>query len=160
MTEHPPVNRRTVLVAGATTAGAAALAACGGGSSQPAVAGPGASGGSAATPSGPSTSPTAGATAGAVLLAVSDVPVGGSAAATDAAGKHLVVAQPKAGEFVAFSAVCTHMGCTVAPDGKQLRCPCHGSVYDAFTGAVVSGPAPQPLPPVPVEVKGGEVVEA
>lgn len=160
MPEHLPVNRRTVLVAGAATAGAAALAACGSGSSQPDVAGSGAYGGSAATPSGDGTSPTSGATAGATLLATSDVPVGGSAAATDAAGNDLVVAQPKAGEFVAFSAVCTHMGCTVAPDGKLLRCPCHGSVYDAFTGAVVSGPAPQPLPSVAVEVKGGEVREA
>ncbi|HEU5006153.1 MAG TPA: Rieske 2Fe-2S domain-containing protein, partial [Jatrophihabitantaceae bacterium] len=57
-----------------------------------------------------------------------------------------------------FSAICTHMGCTVKPAGKQLHCPCHGSVYDAVTGKVIHGPAPRALSPVPVEVVDGEVV--
>jgi Rieske Fe-S protein len=47
----------------------------------------------------------------------------------------------------------------VAPAGKELKCPCHGSVYDAFTGKNISGPAPKPLKSVPVTVSGGEVVE-
>ncbi len=59
---------------------------------------------------------------------------------------------------MAFSAICTHMGRTVAPAGKQLQCPCHGSVYDAATGKNLSGPAPRPLSPVSVHVAGGEVV--
>jgi cytochrome b6-f complex iron-sulfur subunit len=61
---------------------------------------------------------------------------------------------------VAFSAICTHQGCTVAPAGRQFRCPCHGSVYDAATGKVIDGPAPAPLAAVPVKVDGADVVAA
>jgi len=68
------------------------------------------------------------------------------------------VAQPTAGTVVAFSAVCTHLGCTVTPKGKELDCPCHGSVYDAFTGQVITGPASRPLPSIPVAVRSGQVV--
>lgn len=61
----------------------------------------------------------------------------------------------------AFSSTCTHLGCTVnkVSDGK-IFCPCHGSVFDAATGAVVQGPATSPLPAVPVTVRGGEVYTA
>jgi Rieske Fe-S protein len=86
------------------------------------------------------------------------VPVGGAVAAKDAAGRPIIVAQPSAGKAVAFSAICTHMGCTVAVKGADLDCPCHGSKYNALTGAVIHGPAPRPLPPVAVEVKSGNVV--
>ena len=48
----------------------------------------------------------------------------------------------------------------MAPAGKQLQCPCHGSVYDATTGAVLSGPAPRALDKIAVSVEGGEVVPA
>lgn len=57
---------------------------------------------------------------------------------------------------MAFSAVCTHQGCTVAADGAGLRCPCHGSTYD-LTGANTAGPAPSPLPKVEVTVTDGQV---
>jgi Rieske Fe-S protein len=46
----------------------------------------------------------------------------------------------------------------VAPAGKELQCPCHGSVYSATTGKVLGGPAPRPLPRIGVAVKNGEVV--
>jgi Rieske Fe-S protein len=129
------LTRRTVVVGGVAVAGASALAAC--------------SGGSETSPSGASTGP---------LIALSDVPVGGAVAAKDASGAPVVVAQPTAGRVVAFSAVCTHMGCQVAPAGKQLHCPCHGSQFDATTGAVLHGPATKPLPGVPVRVENGQVV--
>ena len=45
----------------------------------------------------------------------------------------------------AVSAVCTHLGCIVAPTAPGFACPCHGSKFDG-TGSVVGGPAPRPLP--------------
>jgi len=51
------------------------------------------------------------------------------------------------GTWVAFSAVCTHLGCTVQyePQAKRIHCACHGGVYNEQTGANVSGPPPKPL---------------
>jgi Rieske Fe-S protein len=85
------------------------------------------------------------------------VPVGGSVVVQAPAGK-IAVAQPTAGSVVAFSATCTHQGCTVMAAGKRLECPCHGSIFDAFTGAVVQGPAQRPLGKVDVSVSGQDVV--
>jgi len=139
-------SRRKVLVAGAGTAlGVTALAACGGGSGSSSTSSAGSSGGSGG--------------GGQVLAKVADVPVGGAVSATDANGKPVIVSQPSAGDVVAFSAICTHMGCTVAPQGDQLVCPCHGSTYDLATGDNTGGPAPSPLPKVSVKVTKGEVVE-
>lgn len=61
---------------------------------------------------------------------------------------------------VAFSAVCTHQGCTVNARGAQLVCPCHASKFDPLTGAVQGGPAPSPLPSVAVQVVDGIVYAA
>jgi len=49
--------------------------------------------------------------------------------------------------WVAMTAVCTHLGCTVQyePDADRIHCSCHGGVYNAYTGANVSGPPPRPL---------------
>ncbi|MCU1433146.1 MAG: Rieske (2Fe-2S) iron-sulfur domain protein [Actinotalea sp.] len=139
----PCLDRRHFL-AGAAAVGVGVLAACSPrGTEQD----------DAADPAGAS------GTAGG-LVALADVPVGGAVSATTAAGDDIIVAQPQEGTVVAFSAICTHMGCTVAPDGAELVCPCHGSVYEAATGANVSGPAPEPLPSVSVEVRDGQVVEA
>src|SRR5665647_3196703 len=80
--------------------------------------------------------------------------------ATNAAGEPVIIAQPEAGTVVGFSAICTHMGCTVAPDGAELKCPCHGSVYEAATGTNIDGPAPRPLDAFNVKVDGDQVVEA
>jgi rieske iron-sulfur protein len=60
------------------------------------------------------------------------------------------------GTIVAFSAVCPHAGCTVSQwlaKTHRLRCPCHGSEFDlARGGMVLAGPAPVPLPTLPVRV--------
>jgi thiosulfate dehydrogenase [quinone] large subunit len=62
------------------------------------------------------------------------------------------VIQAKAGKFLAFDAVCPHAGCTVGYDQSAglLVCPCHGSQFNAATGAVESGPAPTGLKPVTI----------
>jgi len=67
-----------------------------------------------------------------------------------------VVAQPVPGQFVAYSAACTHRGVTVsAGNGTTLLCPAHGSEFDGATGAVLKGPASSPLAPVPVNASNG-----
>jgi Rieske Fe-S protein len=76
-------------------------------------------------------------------------------------GQPAVLVHLQNGGFVAYSAVCTHQGCTVAykKQPRRLICPCHGAVYDpANDAAVESGPAPSPLQEIAVEVRDGEVV--
>lgn len=140
---HDQLSRRAVLGAGAAGSGAVLLAACG-------------SGGSSDS-SGSNAGSGAKAKSGGALAKLADIPVGQAVSAEDG-GKPIVVAQPTKGTAAAFSAICTHMGCTVKPAGKELHCPCHGSRYDASTGKVLHGPAPKPLPKVAVHVEGGEVV--
>lgn len=68
-----------------------------------------------------------------------------------------VVAAPDGG-YTALSPVCTHLGCTVNIEGSFLVCPCHGSTYDR-KGAVLRGPAEQPLARYPLEVtEAGELL--
>jgi thiosulfate dehydrogenase (quinone) large subunit len=61
------------------------------------------------------------------------------------------------GSLKAFSAVCTHAGCTVGYQGGQIVCPCHGGVFSATTGQVISGPPPAPLAPRKVAESNGEI---
>ena len=97
---------------------------------------------------------------GAAIAGESEVAPGSAVAFKDS-GNQAVLVHLKNGDFVAYSAVCTHQGCTVAYQGGQLACPCHGSVFDPANGAkVVAGPAPSPLPEIPIKVEGGEVVRA
>ena len=69
-----------------------------------------------------------------------------------------------AADIVAFSAVCTHTGCDVADwDAETLRfqCPCHDSQFDPADGArVVGGPAPRPLPALPLKLVNGTLAVA
>jgi Rieske Fe-S protein len=91
---------------------------------------------------------------------LADIPIGSSISARAPSGAKIVLARPTATSVVAFSAICTHQQCTVAPDGKKFTCPCHGSTYDAFTGKNTGGPAPSPLHPFAVKISGTDVVEA
>jgi cytochrome b6-f complex iron-sulfur subunit len=87
----------------------------------------------------------------AVQVQQSQVPVG-----TAVVVSGYVVAQPVPGQFVAYSAACTHRGVTVsAGNGTTLHCPAHGSEFDGATGAVLNGPASSPLAPVPVNASSG-----
>lgn len=117
------------------------LTACGGKSSEPA----------ASSPSGEQTS----AAQAAPQVRVADVPVGGGVVLKDA---KVVVTQPTAGQFHAFSAVCTHKQCVVSQvaDGT-IDCPCHGSRYSDVDGSVVKGPATQPLAAKTVTVQGDSI---
>jgi Rieske Fe-S protein len=148
----PALSRRGLLAGAGAGAAVLTVAACGSdtnGSSDtstPESGGNGGSGGGTSKPGG--------------LAAVSDVPVGGAVSAEDSSGAPVIVSQPTKGEVVAFSAICTHKGCTVSPEGDQLVCPCHGSTYDLATGDNTGGPAPKPLAKIPVKVEGGKVVES
>lgn len=161
------LTRRTVLCAGgAGAAGVCAFVLTGcssGSSSSPTTSAPSTASASAesSTSSGGTTS-AGGATSassggGEQVAKLSDIPVGGSISAT-LGGKPIILAQPSTGKVVAFTAICTHQGCTVNPDGAVLRCPCHASTYDAFTGKNTGGPAQGPLAAIPVTVSGGAVL--
>ncbi|MFF1547824.1 Rieske (2Fe-2S) protein [Streptomyces sp. NPDC058291] len=133
-----PATRRTVLLA---TGGAAAALA---------------TGCSKYGDKGPSSSDSsAKGSAGRELAQTSDIPVGGGKVFAD---EKVVVTQPTKGDFKAFSAVCTHLGCTVndVADGI-IHCPCHGSEFRVADGSVAGGPAPRPLPAEKITVEGGSI---
>jgi cytochrome b6-f complex iron-sulfur subunit len=174
---HPRVSRSQFIRLGAALGvGAAAsstLAACGGGSE---TGGSGGSGGgeesaaseesvapeqtqqSQAEPSEPEEE--AAAPSGDALASESELAPGSAMPFKDGGGDAVLV-HLESGEFVAYSAICTHQACTVAYQEAQLVCPCHGSVFDPANGAaVVNGPAQTPLQEIPVEVRDGEVFKA
>jgi Rieske Fe-S protein len=136
---------------------ASAITACGTGTSSTQAAGnaattPAAAGSTAGSAAVGGASGSAGAKA---LAATSDIPVGSGMIFP---APQVVVTQPTAGEFKAFSAVCTHMGCIVNQvSNGTIDCPCHGSQYSIATGDVVTGPAPRPLPAKQIKVSGGSV---
>ena len=78
------------------------------------------------------------------------------------AGTPAVLFRTKGGVF-AYSAVCTHQGCTVEFNSasKNLQCGCHGAVFDPFDGAkVVTGPTNQPLAKIKIATEGAWIVES
>jgi Rieske Fe-S protein len=135
--ESPGLSRRTVVRTGLGVAVAVPLiAACSSGDT-------------------PSTTPPA--VAGGSLPKLDDITVGQAVAAT-LNGAPIVVARPTGTTVAGFTAVCTHMQCTVNVNGAELNCPCHGSRYNALTGAVEHGPATQSLGAVALSVKDGQVI--
>ncbi len=111
----------------------------------------------------PSPSPASGATptaaatpAGTRIGTLSDLQSRGSLTFTAPSnGDPAVAVALPGGSVVAFDAVCTHAGCTVAYDSSQrlLSCPCHGAQFDPAHGAaVVAGPAPTPLGSISLQV--------
>ncbi len=146
--EHRTVERRTVVLAVGAVGAAAALTACGGSD------GPG--GGSGGTE--PVEQPGSGGAGGAVLAKTADIPEGGGVVF---AAQKVVVTQPRAGEFKAFSATCTHQGCAVrGVTDNVITCPCHNSTFDAETGSPTAGPATQPLPAREISVENGAITLA
>lgn len=94
---------------------------------------------------------------GETLATLADIEVGESVR-VKSGKEQIIVARPAEDEAVAFSAKCTHKGCTVDPAGKALECPCHGSRFNATTGEVLGGPATEPLPGMDVHVESGKVI--
>jgi len=93
-----------------------------------------------------------------VLASTSDIPVGGGKILAD---KKIVITQPHAGTFDAFTAVCTHQGCIVGSvSGGTINCPCHGSKFSTTNGSVVNGPATSPLAPISIKVQGTSIIQA
>ncbi|GAA0920251.1 Rieske (2Fe-2S) protein [Nonomuraea longicatena] len=133
-----------------------ALAACGSGNDSATASAPPASG--APAPETPASSaPAAGAPKGA-LGSTSDVPVGGGKIFP---AEKVVVTQPSAGTFKCFSAMCTHQGCAVSSvSNGAIVCPCHGSKFAVADGAVIDGPAKQPLPAKEIKVEGDQITLA
>jgi Rieske Fe-S protein len=159
-------TRRAVLV----TAGAAAIAVFGGcatyDQNAPSGGAPGdptsggsgdpTSGGSGDPTSGGSGAPPRGGVAGAQAVAqTSDIPVGSGKILKDRA---VVITQPQAGSFKAFSAICTHQGCQVGEvKDETINCPCHGSAFRVADGSVARGPASRALKAVDIVVDGTEI---
>jgi cytochrome b6-f complex iron-sulfur subunit len=144
-------RRRAVLVGGG--AAVLACAACGSSttpaSSAPAPADPSAASSAAA---GPGASPSRAARI--ALASVADIPAGSGLVVAGPDGQVLLA--EVAGKVLAHKAVCTHQGAVLNGSGV---CPLHGSRFDVTTGAVLNGPADQPLAAVAVTVSGGKVFQ-
>ncbi|WAP54574.1 Rieske (2Fe-2S) protein [Streptomyces sp. S465] len=152
-------STRRAVVTAATAAGlAATLAACGkdddGGGS-----GGGDAGGTqdtgSAQPSQSAGDGQSGGGDGMELAKTSQIPEGGGMVFKD---HKVVVTQPSAGEFKAFSSICTHAGCSVGEvSGGTINCPCHRSRFDITDGSVKGGPARKPLPGAQITVRGNSI---
>lgn len=154
---------RTAAVAGAVVVTGTGLAACSksdngattGSAPGSAASDPGAAGSAGG---GASTGAGAGGGAAGSIAKTSDIPVGGGKII---ATQKIVVTQPAAGKFEAFSALCTHQGCAVNQiSNGSISCPCHGSKFSVKDGSVQAGPAPAPLTKVNVKVQGEDIVQA
>jgi Rieske Fe-S protein len=89
------------------------------------------------------------------LGSTSDIPLGGGRLFAE---QEVVVTQPAAGVFQAFSAICTHRGCTINEvAGGTINCPCHGSKFSSTDGSVINGPAERPLPRRGITVDGADI---
>ncbi|MBW8751134.1 MAG: Rieske (2Fe-2S) protein [Propionibacteriales bacterium] len=144
VSDHETSRRN--LLGGLAAAGVAlpVLAACG--SSSGSGDSTGTTAGDPSTSSGATGGSTGGSSGGSSGggIKTSEIPVGGGRIFSS---QQIVVTQPTAGQFKAFSSICTHQGCPVTKiEGGTIDCTCHGSKYSIKDGSVEDGPAPKPLP--------------
>ena len=105
----------------------------------------------------PQPAPTGGNGDGGPIAKTTDIPVG-AGVVTD---HGVVVTQPTAGQFLGFTSVCTHQGCTVgAVKDGAIVCPCHGSAFKIQDGSVLNGPANRPLRKIDLSIKGTDIFPA
>ncbi|MFJ8538041.1 Rieske (2Fe-2S) protein [Streptomyces sp. NPDC093591] len=151
-------SRRTVVAAVGSAGLAVALTACGsdddtsGSSTEQ-----GAAGGGATTEAGGGSSSEAGA-GGTALAKTSDIPEGGGKVFSD---EKVVVSQPTAGDYKAFSTICTHQNCPMTDlAGDTITCACHKSQFSVLDGSVKKGPATEPLAAKQISVAGDSITLA
>jgi Rieske Fe-S protein len=141
-----PLSRRAALAAGGVATASAALLAVGCSTPTPSE---------SASAAAPNDAPAADNTpnaSGSTLGPASSIPVGGGRVF---ANQRVVVTQPTAGQFKAFSATCTHKGCAVnTVSNGTINCPCHNSKFNITDGSVEAGPAKQALATKQVRTDG------
>ena len=84
----------------------------------------------------------------------------GSMHVFDATGAKVCVANVN-GHLYAFDDTCTHLGCSLGKgklNDTTVTCPCHGSQFDVTSGAVLHGPARQPVRSRPVQAQGDDLL--
>jgi len=94
-----------------------------------------------------------------IVAGVNEMPLN-SAKIVKLGNKPLIVVHTETGEYKAFSATCTHLGCVVeyrSDRGGYFHCNCHGGEYD-LNGKNISGPPPRPLTPYPVSIKNQDII--
>lgn len=145
-------SRRTVVAAVGAAGLAVALTACGSDDD--------ASGSSTeqGAPAGGGASTEAGGGGGAALAKTADIPEGGGKVFSD---EKVVVSQPTAGDYKAFSTICTHQQCPMTDlQGDTITCACHKSQFSVLDGSVKKGPATQPLAAKQISVAGDAITLA
>ena len=101
------------------------------------------------------TSPGAPPAGNTLSIPANRIPVGGGIILDEA---NFVVTQPAAGEFKAFSKMCTHQGCPVSDIvGQDIHCKCHGAKFSISDGSVTNGPATKPLKAARAVLDGDQV---
>ena len=144
-----PLSRRTVIKhAGLAAAALAGLSGCTN------------YGAPTAEPTDAATKAGGGATtsqAAELRAKAADIPVGSGTIFADA---QTVITQPEAGEFKAFTSICTHQQCPVTEVTDTINCKCHGSKFSIEDGSVVNPPAQDPLAAKTVTVEGDTVTVA